>query len=60
MTEKFAPTLSGYASAHTRAISFYERWGFHITGTHHFLAGNDYQKDYLMQRAAGIGAKENP
>jgi diamine N-acetyltransferase len=46
-------------SGNPRAISFYERWGFRITGTHHFSVGTDYQKDYLMQRRAGIRVKEN-
>jgi diamine N-acetyltransferase len=44
-------------SGNPRAIRFYERWGFRITGTHDFLVGNDYQKDYLMQRRADGGAK---
>jgi diamine N-acetyltransferase len=46
-------------SGNRRAIRFYERWGFRITGTHDFLVGTDNQKDYLMQRRAGISAKEN-
>jgi diamine N-acetyltransferase len=46
-------------SGNPRAIRFYERWGFRITGTHHFLVGTDYQQDYLMQRQAGISTKEN-
>jgi diamine N-acetyltransferase len=46
-------------SGNRRAIRFYERWGFRITGTHDFLVGSDYQKDYLMQRGAGISTKEN-
>lgn len=46
-------------SGNPRAIAFYQRWGFRITGTHYFLVGADYQKDYLMQRRAGIRSKEN-
>jgi diamine N-acetyltransferase len=46
-------------SGNPRAIAFYQGWGFRITGTHRFLVGSDYQKDYLMQRRASIGMKEN-
>lgn len=46
-------------SGNPRAIRFYERWGFQITGTHTFLVGADHQKDYLMQRAANLSTKEN-
>lgn len=37
-------------SGNARAIRFYQRWGFRITGTRDFLVGADPQKDYLMQR----------
>ena len=46
-------------SGNRRAISFYRRWGFRIAGRQDFLVGADYQEDYLMQREATIGAREN-
>lgn len=33
-----------------RAIAFYEKCGFRITGSHPFLLGNDLQTDYVMVR----------
>lgn len=41
-------------SENSRAISFYKRWGFRITGTRIFLVGADEQNDYLMQRVATV------
>lgn len=37
-------------SGNGRAIAFYKRWGFRITGEHDFMVGNDRQRDYLMLR----------
>jgi diamine N-acetyltransferase len=34
-----------------RAIAFYEKWEFRITGSHPFLVGTDLQTDYVMERA---------
>ncbi|MCP4201356.1 MAG: GNAT family N-acetyltransferase [bacterium] len=36
-----------------RAISFYERWGFEVVGTHTFLLGSDPQVDLIMELAVG-------
>lgn len=33
-----------------RAIAFYERWGFKISGSHPFLLGDDLQTDLLMEK----------
>lgn len=40
----------GVFSENSRAIAFYERWGFRRIGTQHFLVGDDRQKDFLMRR----------
>lgn len=32
-----------------RAISFYNKWGFHIVGEHTFQLGDDAQTDWIMQ-----------
>ena len=37
-------------SQNPRAIAFYKKWGFQISGTQEFLVGTDRQKDFLMQR----------
>jgi diamine N-acetyltransferase len=34
----------------TRAISFYERWGFKKIGAHPFLLGSDLQTDLVMEK----------
>jgi ribosomal protein S18 acetylase RimI-like enzyme len=36
----------------TRAIAFYEKWGFKKFGSHPFLLGTDLQTDLLMKRNA--------
>ena len=33
-----------------RAIEFYKRWGFEVTGSHEFLLGSDVQNDLVMAR----------
>jgi GNAT superfamily N-acetyltransferase len=37
----------------TRAIAFYERWGFVIVGRQDFLLGSDLQNDLVMFRSLG-------
>lgn len=32
----------------TRAVRFYERWGFRVVGEHSFILGNDHQTDMVM------------
>lgn len=32
-----------------RAIAFYKKWGFEITGEHTFMVGSDPQQDLLME-----------
>ncbi|HEY6977626.1 MAG TPA: GNAT family N-acetyltransferase [Chitinophagaceae bacterium] len=34
----------------TRAIKFYEKWGFKIVGDWFFILGKDKQDDYIMER----------
>ena len=36
-----------------RAIAFYEKCGFAITGSHPFLLGSDLQTDYIMSKRYG-------
>lgn len=40
----------GVWERNTRAIRFYERWGFHRLSTHEFILGEDVQTDILMGR----------
>ncbi|MDJ1485109.1 GNAT family N-acetyltransferase [Cytophagaceae bacterium YF14B1] len=35
----------------TKAISFYQKWGFEVFGSHIFLLGDDPQTDLLMKRS---------
>jgi ribosomal protein S18 acetylase RimI-like enzyme len=42
-------------SGNTRAIAFYRRWGFRVTGIHDFLVGSDPQRDFLMERESPAG-----
>jgi len=37
----------------TRAIAFYERWGFEDVGSYPFVLGADVQTDRIMMRAIG-------
>ena len=34
----------------SRAIAFYQKWGFKIFGSHPFILGNDVQTDLLMKK----------
>ncbi|HEX8529177.1 MAG TPA: N-acetyltransferase [Cytophagales bacterium] len=34
----------------TRAVKFYERWGFAVTGSYPFYHGNEVAQDWLMSR----------
>jgi ribosomal protein S18 acetylase RimI-like enzyme len=45
-------------SGNERAISFYNKWGFHPAGTQGFLVGTDCQQDYLMQHGPATETKE--
>jgi diamine N-acetyltransferase len=40
----------GVWQKNAHAISFYERWGFRIAGTHVFQLGSDPQTDWIMQK----------
>jgi ribosomal protein S18 acetylase RimI-like enzyme len=40
----------GVWERNSRAIAFYEKWGFRKSGAHEFCVGNDVQTDWLMQR----------
>jgi ribosomal protein S18 acetylase RimI-like enzyme len=50
LAEAADPVWLGVFSENPRAIRFYERCGFKIIGTQHFLVGNDPQEDFLMRR----------
>ncbi len=41
----------GVWKKNNRAIAFYKKWGFEITGEHTFMVGNDSQQDFLMELA---------
>jgi diamine N-acetyltransferase len=49
--------LSVY-SENPRAIAFYQKWGFHIVGSHEFCVGADRQQDFLMRRDPQLAPKE--
>jgi GNAT superfamily N-acetyltransferase len=34
----------------TKAVSFYNRWGFELFGSHPFILGDDHQTDVLMKK----------
>ncbi|HEX4875835.1 MAG TPA: GNAT family N-acetyltransferase [Chitinophagaceae bacterium] len=40
----------GVWEKNTRAVSFYEKWGFKKFSTHVFMLGDDAQTDWLMQK----------
>jgi ribosomal protein S18 acetylase RimI-like enzyme len=42
----------GVWSRNTRAIAFYQRWGFVHVGTQSFTLGHDQQSDHIMARRA--------
>lgn len=41
----------GVYGANHKAISFYERWGFEVFGSHNFKLGDDIQTDILMRKS---------
>lgn len=41
----------GVWEGNTRAMAFYERWGFKVVGDHLFHLGSDAQTDLIMARA---------
>ena len=43
----------GVWQENSRAIAFYQRWGFVEVGTQTFLLGQDIQSDYIMARRLG-------
>jgi GNAT superfamily N-acetyltransferase len=45
----------GVWQKNTRAIAFYQKWGFEIAGTQTFLLGSDLQHDFVMQRKLAPG-----
>jgi ribosomal protein S18 acetylase RimI-like enzyme len=50
------PVWLSVFSENSRAICFYEKWGFQIVGSQQFLVGTDSQKDFLMLRAVVAGS----
>jgi GNAT superfamily N-acetyltransferase len=44
----------GVWQKNARAITFYQKWGFAIAGTHPFVLGNDVQTDYIMERSLSM------
>jgi ribosomal protein S18 acetylase RimI-like enzyme len=40
----------GVWEKNSRAISFYQQWGFEKFGVHDFILGNDIQQDWLMKK----------
>ena len=41
----------GVWEKNSRAIAFYEKWGFREVGTHIFFVGTDPQRDFIMELA---------
>jgi len=48
--KKFSVIWLGVWEHNTKAISFYEKWGFKRYGQHIFMLGDDPQTDFLMAR----------
>lgn len=46
--KKFSIIWLGVWEHNTRAISFYEKWGFRRFGEHVFMLGDDPQTDFLL------------
>ena len=46
--KKFSVIWLGVWEHNTRAIAFYEKWGFRRYGQHVFLLGDDPQTDFLL------------
>jgi ribosomal protein S18 acetylase RimI-like enzyme len=44
----FSSIWLGVWERNTRAIAFYEKWGFKIIGSHIFMLGKDPQNDFIM------------
>jgi ribosomal protein S18 acetylase RimI-like enzyme len=40
----------GVWKKNTRAISFYQKWGFEIFGQQNFILGDDVQEDWIMKK----------
>ncbi|MDB5192195.1 MAG: spermine/spermidine N-acetyltransferase [Segetibacter sp.] len=40
----------GVWELNSKAIAFYEKWGFQKFGQHHFVLGKDIQNDWLMKK----------
>lgn len=47
----FSTIWLGVWEKNTRAIHFYEKWGFSKVGEKQFVLGNDVQTDHIMQRS---------
>ena len=43
----------------TRAVRFYERWGFAVTGSYPFYHGNEVAQDWLMKREVRSEERED-
>ena len=46
----YALVWLGVWEHNTKAIAFYEKWGFEKFGSHPFLLGTDLQTDFLMKK----------
>lgn len=49
-SEDYDKVCLGVWENNSRAIAFYEKWGFKKVGTHPFLLGDDLQTDLVMEK----------
>ena len=49
-SEGYQTVWLGVWERNERAIGFYKRWGFEVTGSHVFCLGSDEQTDLIMER----------
>ena len=43
----------GVWQSNSRAVAFYQKWGFRIVGVQTFAVGDDVQPDHIMEREIG-------
>lgn len=48
-SEGFRTIWLGVWQQNQRALDFYFRWGFHISGTQPFILGDDVQQDFILE-----------
>lgn len=56
--EGFAVVWLAVWPENTRAVKFYQRWGFAVTGSYPFYHGDEVAQDWLMRKEIGDGRWE--